>query len=77
MQEVPYALDWSGDASAVRPGVAAPRSHGGSVSLREALAVLGDIEGAREALATALEYLRDHGDPRAGGIEARLGRLGV
>ena len=46
------------------------------IGLGEALAVLGDVEDAREALATALEYLRDHGDPRAGGIEARLGRLG-
>ncbi|MEE2037922.1 hypothetical protein Q8791_11905 [Nocardiopsis sp. CT-R113] len=69
-------LTWEGMHPRSAPGGAAPRSHGGSVSLGEALAVLGDIEGAREALATALEYLRDHGDPRAGGIEARLGRLG-
>ena len=45
------------------------------IGLGEALDALGDAARAREVLTTALEYLRDHGDPRAEGVQARLSRL--
>jgi tetratricopeptide (TPR) repeat protein len=45
------------------------------IGLAEARVALGDGEGAREALGAALDYLRDHGDPRAEEVQARLLRL--
>ncbi|MEU1897846.1 hypothetical protein ABZ512_05670 [Nocardiopsis dassonvillei] len=38
-------------------------------------AELGDAAAAREAWNAALEYLRDHDDPRAQEVEERLDRL--
>ncbi|MFD3684896.1 ATP-binding protein [Nocardiopsis sp. NPDC058631] len=45
------------------------------IGLGEALIALGDAARAREVLTAALEYLRDHDDPRAEGVQARLSRL--
>ncbi|MFE6449432.1 ATP-binding protein [Nocardiopsis dassonvillei] len=45
------------------------------LGLGDARAELGDATAAREAWNAALEYLRDHDDPRADEVEARLGRL--
>ncbi|MFJ9554525.1 ATP-binding protein [Nocardiopsis sp. NPDC101807] len=45
------------------------------IGLAQARVALGDGEGAREALEAALDYLRDHGDPRAEKVQEQLGRL--
>jgi tetratricopeptide (TPR) repeat protein len=45
------------------------------LGLGDARAELGDAAAAREAWNAALEYLRDHDDPRADGVAERLGRL--
>lgn len=45
------------------------------LGLGDACAELGDAAEAREAWNAALEYLRDHGDPRAGEVAERLDRL--